>query len=82
MRNIHLISTKMINWKIISEMLEQESILELSDESRKKITQCRNYLNDRLERTSDSLYGINTGFGSLYNKVISKDDLGLLQKTW
>ncbi|MDF1572320.1 MAG: histidine ammonia-lyase [Bacteroidales bacterium] len=76
----HRISTAVIDWKIIAQLLDNDSALELSEESRKLIVRCREYLDSRLSQRTDSLYGINTGFGSLYNKVISNDDLGLLQK--
>ncbi|MFC2079955.1 histidine ammonia-lyase [Bacteroidota bacterium] len=77
---IHKINIAEIDWKIIHKMLDEKAILELSSQSRAKIEKCRAYLDHRMEQGSDSLYGINTGFGSLYNKVISFDDLGLLQK--
>lgn len=54
--------------------------LKLSDRSSERVVRCRNYLDDRLEKTQEPLYGINTGFGSLYDELISKEDLGILQE--
>lgn len=54
--------------------------LKLSDRSSERVVRCRNYLDDRLEKTREPLYGINTGFGSLYDELISKEDLGILQE--
>ena len=80
MANAHQISREVIDWKIIGELTEQEKQLELSPQSRQRIVQCREYLDKRMAQGTDTLYGINTGFGSLYNEVISNEDLGLLQK--
>ncbi len=80
MKNIHHISSKVIDWKIIDRILQNNSQLGLSGESEAKIQLCRDYLDKRMEEADDSLYGINTGFGSLCNEVISTSDLGLLQK--
>ncbi len=80
MDRVHQISNQVIDWKIIRSLIIDDAKLELSEESSRNIIKCRNYLDRRMEQGTDSLYGINTGFGSLYNKVISKSDLGLLQK--
>ena len=80
MANIHRISKEVINWKVIRKMLDEKISLELSSESQESIIKCRAYLDNRMKQSSESLYGINTGFGSLCNEVISEADLGLLQK--
>lgn len=80
MASLHRISNEVIDWKIIRKMLDEDATLELSEKSRNSIQKCRTYLDKRMKLSKDSLYGINTGFGSLYNKVISDEDLGLLQK--
>ena len=53
--------------------------LALSDEAKKKIVDCREFLNGYLKESEAPVYGINTGFGSLCNTEISSDDLTLLQ---
>lgn len=80
MTKVHRISDDVINWKIIAKLLDKGNSLELSEGSREQIIKCREYLDSRLSQRTDSLYGINTGFGSLCDKVISTGDLGLLQK--
>ena len=52
----------------------------LSEEAKKKIIRCRTYLDEKLAASSAPIYGINTGFGSLYNKNIPKDQLEKLQE--
>ncbi|HMQ77270.1 MAG TPA: histidine ammonia-lyase [Flavobacteriales bacterium] len=38
------------------------------------------YLSDRLRKSDAPIYGVNTGFGSLYDKSIAKQDLAQLQR--
>jgi histidine ammonia-lyase len=45
-----------------------------------KISRCRIYLDQKIATTSNPIYGINTGFGSLYNRYISHDQLEKLQE--
>jgi histidine ammonia-lyase len=80
MKKTHHIDSREIDWKVIMQLTEEEKLLELSPESREKIHRCRAYLDERMKQGTDTLYGINTGFGSLCDKVISEADLGLLQK--
>lgn len=53
--------------------------LELGEKGRKAIIKCREYLDDKMEKTEGNIYGINTGFGSLYDQSISREDLAKLQ---
>lgn len=55
------------------------SQINLSPEVYRKITDCRTYLDQKLSNTEENYYGINTGFGSLYNITISKNALQELQ---
>lgn len=52
----------------------------MSDESKERIKKCRDYLDRKLSETQTPIYGINTGFGSLYAKNIPKDQLEKLQE--
>lgn len=80
MNLIHTISTKTLELSTIGDILFYDKKLELSDEVISKINNCRNYLNDRMLGQDEPIYGINTGFGSLYNVKISKDKLTQLQE--
>lgn len=53
--------------------------VELSAEARQKVEYCRNYLDQKIEREENPVYGINTGFGSLCNVAIEGKDLKRLQ---
>ena len=76
----HAISPDELGFTRIRQILEDGMHLTLSDESEALVRKCREYLDNKLEKTQEPLYGINTGFGSLYDCLISKEDLGILQK--
>ena len=59
---------------------EGKVTIELSDEAKTKIERCREYLDQKLKESNHPIYGINTGFGSLYNKHIPYGDLEKLQE--
>jgi len=74
------VTTAKIGWKKFEEIISGGTKIVLSDEVIEKIRVCRDYLDHRMERGDEILYGINTGFGSLCDNVISEENLGLLQK--
>jgi histidine ammonia-lyase len=80
MEKVHLVTTDEIGWKKFEEIIDKNLKIVLSEEVISKISACRAYLDRRLNGGDEILYGINTGFGSLHNKVISSENLGLLQK--
>ena len=75
----HTISSRALGLADLARILHQECQLTLAEESKAKILRCREYLDTKIASTTEPLYGINTGFGSLYNKNISKEDLERLQ---
>jgi histidine ammonia-lyase len=77
---MHAISTKQLTLKELETVLQGEIKIQLSEESKKNITRCREYLDKKIETSTSPIYGINTGFGSLYNRNISHDQLGKLQE--
>jgi histidine ammonia-lyase len=74
------ISPEDLKLETIVELLDKNTRLSLSDESVNLITVCRNYLDRKLENDTSPIYGITTGFGSLQNKIISRDQLNKLQE--
>lgn len=73
------ISPKDLTISAIKDILKNESKLSLSEESLSLISSCRKYLDEKIARHDSPIYGINTGFGSLYNHSISTEDLSQLQ---
>ncbi|HYW95666.1 MAG TPA: histidine ammonia-lyase [Bacteroidales bacterium] len=80
MRNSHKIGPEKVGFKEAAPIAAGEVKLELSETAAGRIKACREYLDKRLEGGEELLYGINTGFGSLCDRVISREDLGKLQK--
>ena len=76
----HKISSTKIDLDTIAALIGEDQKLMLSDESKKRIQKCRDYLDKKLKNNKEAIYGINTGFGSLYNKTISEKDLEKLQE--
>ena len=64
----------------IREIVENHHTLALSDEAKRRIQKCRDYLNRKMETQKEPIYGVTTGFGSLCNISISKEQLSQLQK--
>ncbi len=80
MENYHHISSKELSIESVSNILSENKLLALSQEAIEKILGCRNYLDNKLKNQDKPIYGINTGFGSLYNIKISKENLTKLQE--
>ncbi len=80
MGKIHHISNDQLTFDRINEILKEGYKLALSEESKNQIIKCREYLDNKMSSQCEPIYGINTGFGALYDKRISKEDLGNLQK--
>ena len=76
----HEISSQILNFNQIQEILENDIKLKLSAAAKDRINKCRAYLDNKLKNSDEPIYGINTGFGALHDRPISKEDLGTLQK--
>lgn len=74
------ISPENLNLEKVGEILNKGVKISLSKESIDLIKYCRNYLDRKLENNTSPIYGITTGFGSLQNITISKDQLNKLQE--
>ena len=80
MNTTHIISSKSLDLATIQSIILEQKQLELSTDSVNKINQCRTYLDEKLKSETRPIYGINTGFGSLYNVKINKENLTKLQE--
>ena len=76
----HYISNQELDFVTIAKILNENMTLALSDDAKAKIQKCRTYLDNKMENHDAPIYGINTGFGSLYNISIGKEDLSSLQE--
>lgn len=80
MDSFHYISAESLNLKTISDIVFSNKPLKLSKEAISKIENCRSYLDKKMQSHKSPIYGINTGFGSLYNVKISPKNLTKLQE--
>lgn len=64
----------------IASIINNDAKLSLSAKSLEKIQKCRAYLDQFNSHTGAPVYGVNTGFGSLCDTVISSDNLEKLQE--
>jgi len=78
--NIHKISKEKLSFEKIANILNTNAKIALSKEAENAIVKCRNYLDEKIENSSKPIYGVTTGFGSLCNTTISKEDLNKLQE--
>lgn len=75
----HTITDMRLSLTDLRDIYQHQTTLTLSAASASAIDTCRKYLDAKLRKSAEPLYGINTGFGSLYNRYISDDNLEKLQ---
>lgn len=75
----HFISADHLTIERIGEILRNGMKLELSDDAKQRIRRCRTYLDKKIATNGAPVYGVTTGFGSLCNVSIGKDQLSQLQ---
>ena len=76
---IHKISADHLSIEKIDEIIHRGYRLELSEDARRRITHCREYLDEKIARDKEPIYGVTTGFGSLCKVSIGADQLSELQ---
>jgi len=80
MDNTHYISTQLLSFETLEEIISHGKLLALSEEALNNIQKCRDYLDRKMVSHSEPIYGINTGFGSLCNVKIINENLSKLQE--
>ncbi len=74
------IGNKELSINEIEDIIFENKKLVLSEDAKNRIVKCRKYLDRKMKEYSEPIYGINTGFGALYNKSVAENDLGKLQR--
>ena len=64
----------------LEEIVASSKKIQLSDKSKKAVQKCFDFLHEKMAESDAPIYGINTGFGSLCNTKINKEDLAKLQE--
>ena len=67
------------NFQQIKKLLAAKQHISITADALQLISKCRIYLDDKLSKSNDLFYGINTGFGFLQNVQIDKAQLQALQ---
>jgi histidine ammonia-lyase len=80
MTNIHYISKQALDFDTIKRLIKEKTEIRLSEQAIESIITCRKYLDKKIEKEEEPIYGITTGFGALHDISISKDQLFNLQK--
>ena len=77
---MYTISSQALSLPVLNSLIYEGLKIQLSDDVKQNIVSCRNYLDEKIARTTDPIYGINTGFGSLYDVRIDSKNLTKLQE--
>jgi histidine ammonia-lyase len=69
-----------LDFEDLKKLAHKGTQIQLDESARKRIRDCKSYLDRKIATSSEPIYGINTGFGSLYHTSIEKYDLSQLQE--
>ncbi|HEY0978875.1 MAG TPA: histidine ammonia-lyase [Flavobacteriales bacterium] len=76
----YAINTIGLSLRDLETILKERRPIALAPDAVEAVKRSHSYLRDRLKKSDAPIYGVNTGFGSLYNTRIEKKDLAQLQK--
>ncbi len=74
------IGSEPLSIDLLQKIIQENISLKLTDDTRDKIFNCRTFLDNKLSQSDSLYYGINTGFGSLCDVKISKEQTQELQE--
>lgn len=75
----HIISHDRLSIERVAEIIEKNIKLELGAQAQEAIVRCREYLDKKMEDSERPVYGVTTGFGSLCNVSVAREELSQLQ---
>lgn len=75
-----IISPRQLQLQELRQVAGGKVVAGLSEESRGRIAACREWLDQKADIQNKPIYGVNTGFGALYNRSINKEQLTALQR--
>ncbi len=76
----HQITAETLSFETIIKIINERAEVLLSEDAKRRIQKCRVYLDEKMEKVNEPIYGITTGFGALHEYNISKNELASLQK--
>lgn len=77
---LHPIGTVGLELAELAHILHSGAPIALAPDAVAAIKRSHAYLSDKLKQSDAPIYGVNTGFGSLYDRSIAKKDLAQLQR--
>lgn len=80
MKSTFIIGQKPLDLNQMAIILNERPEVQLAQEAIDRIAHCRNFIDEKLAKDKSPVYGINTGFGALYNVSINEDQLSQLQE--
>ena len=80
MKKKYYIGNEELSLYALQAIASGDYTLILAAQAKKRIENCRKYLDEKIKTAKSPVYGITTGFGSLHNKTISYNELEQLQK--
>ena len=78
--NTHIVSMTPLKPGDLKEITRTGSWIELSADVSERIERCRTYLDAKIKNSGELIYGVNTGFGALYNVAVGVEQLARLQR--
>ena len=76
----YIVSPGKIQLQEVFDLTAERKKLKLGSQAIRNIVRCREFLDKKISESDTPLYGINTGFGALYDKIIPEDRLNELQE--
>ncbi len=73
------INNQWVSLSELEEIIQKQIHVVLGPEANKQIEKGYNFLQSKIQDETERFYGINTGFGFLSDKAISRSDLNQLQ---
>jgi histidine ammonia-lyase len=70
---------KPINFQQVKNLLDFDQLVSITFDAHERILNCREYLDNKVKNSEDSIYGVNTGFGYLQNVKIDREQIEQLQ---
>ncbi len=70
---------KWLDFDQVKNLLDYQQLVSITFDAHERITRCRKYLDDKLKKSDELFYGVNTGFGFLQNVKIDKSSIEKLQ---
>lgn len=76
----HILTLRPLSLHEINEVIKENKIISLGEDCRNRVNENRAYLESKIAQDDKTVYGINTGFGSLCNTIIPQKGLEELQR--